>query len=151
MHEEKKLVYVAGHNVIVYDIEDGIQMFIPGSANADAINFFCLSPSQRFIAICEKALPRAQVTIYEVISKKKRKTLPEPEMDNLSFEGKEFLSCAFSPETEKQHLITLSGEPDWCIIVWQWDQLKMLARTPLSFTSPPTELGVFMLSTKKIG
>ena len=72
-------------------------------------------------------------------------------MDNLSFEGKEFLSCAFSPETEKQHLITLSGEPDWCIIVWQWDQLKMLARTPLSFTSPPTELGVFMLSTKKIG
>lgn len=24
MHEEKKLVYVAGHNVVVYDIEDGI-------------------------------------------------------------------------------------------------------------------------------
>lgn len=126
-------------------------MFIPGSANADAINFFCLSPSQRFIAICERATPRAQVTIFEVISKKKRKTLPEPEIENLSFECQEFLSCAFAPETEKQHLITLSGEPDWCIIVWQWDQLKMLAKCNLNIVGAPTELGVFMLSTKKIG
>ena len=151
MHEEKKLVYVAGHNIIVYDIEDGIQTFIPGSANADAINFYCMSPSQRFIAICERATPRAQVTIYEVVSKKKRKTLPEPEMENLSFNCKEFLSCAFTPETEKQHLITLSGEDDWCIIIWQWDQLKMLARMDLNLVNPPTEMETFSMSSKKMG
>ena len=35
MHEEKKLVYVAGHNVIVYNTDEQHQSFIPGSENAD--------------------------------------------------------------------------------------------------------------------
>ena len=55
VHEEKKLVYVAGHNVIVYDLEDNFQTFIAGSENADEINFITLSPSGRYIAICERA------------------------------------------------------------------------------------------------
>ena len=85
------------------------------------------------------------MTIYEVSSKKKRKSLPEPEQDNLSFNCKEFLSCAFSPATEKQHLVTLSGEDDWCIIVWQWDQFKMLSRLDLNVVDP-TEIGMFQVS-----
>ena len=49
-------------------------------------------------------------------------------MDNLPIQCKEFLSCAFHPVLEKQYLVTLSGEGDWCAILWQWDQLKMLAK-----------------------
>ena len=131
MHEEKKLVYVAGHNVIIYDMDDNFQTFIPGSPTADEINFITLSPTGRYLAICEKAQPRATVTIYEVTSMKKRKTLPEPEYDHLSFACKEFLSCAFSPATEKQHLVTLCGKEDWCVLVWQWDQFKILSRIDL--------------------
>ena len=122
LHEEKKLVYVAGHNIVVYNLDECNQSFIPGSDNADMINFITLSPSGRYIAYCEKSNEgRAQVTIYEIANRKKRKTLPEPEMDNLNIECKEFLSCAFSPTLEKQHLVTLSGEGDWCAILWQWD------------------------------
>ena len=73
-------------------------------------------------------------------------------MDNLSFNCNEFLSCAFAPETEKQHLITLSGEGDWCVIIWQWDQLKILAKVNLNFVNLESELvGNWQLSTKKIG
>lgn len=54
MHEEKNLVYVAGHNVIVYNLDEGQQMFIPGSENSDEINFITLSQTGRFLAMCEK-------------------------------------------------------------------------------------------------
>ena len=59
MHEEKKLVYVAGHNVVTYDTDEGSQQFIDGSENATEINYITLSPTGRFVALCEKAEPRA--------------------------------------------------------------------------------------------
>ena len=143
MHEEKKLVYIAGHNIIVYDMDEGTQQFIPGSANADEINHITLSPSGRFIAYCERAEPRAQVTVYEIAQRKKRKTLPEPEMDNLQFKCNEFLGSAFSPTNEKQHLVTLSGEGDWCVILWQWEAFKMLAKIDLNVAPEPMETKLF--------
>ena len=136
MHEEKKLIYVAGHNIVVYNTDEQTQSFIPGSENATEINFITLSATGRYIAYCERAEPRAQVTVYELANRKKRKTLPEPEMENLSIECREFLGCAFSPTTEKQHMVTLSGEGDWCAILWQWDQFKMLAKVDLGVVEP---------------
>ncbi len=60
MHEEKKLVYLAGHNIIIYDLDETSNMqFIAGSSNADEINHIVLSPTGRFIAYCERANPRA--------------------------------------------------------------------------------------------
>jgi hypothetical protein len=52
--EEKKLLYVAGHNVIIYNVEDNTQFFIPGSEGTEGINFITVSPTNRFLAICEK-------------------------------------------------------------------------------------------------
>lgn len=83
IHEEKKLIYVSGHNIIVYNTDEQSQQMIPGSENADEINFITLSPSGRLLAYCERAEPRAQVTIYDIVSPKKRKTLPEPDTENL--------------------------------------------------------------------
>ena len=86
IHDEKKLVYVSGHNVIVYNLDEFTQNFIPGSENASAINLITLSPSGRYLAICEKAEPRAQVTVWEISPVlRKRKTLPEVEMENIPF------------------------------------------------------------------
>ena len=101
IHEEKKLIYVAGHNIIVYNTDEQTQQFIPGSENAEEINYITLSPSGRYLAYCERAEPRAQVTVYEIANRKKRKTLPEPETENLDLRCKEFLSCSFSTTTEK--------------------------------------------------
>ena len=53
--------------------------------------------------------------------------LPETDQDCNDYQSKEFLSCAFSPKNEKQHLITLTGEPDWVLLFWQWDKAKVLA------------------------
>ena len=150
MQEEKRLIYVAGHNIIIYNVEEKTQQFISGSENATEINYVTLSTSGNYLAYCERAEPRAQVTIYEIHSKKKRKTLPEPEMENLQIECKEFLSCAFSPTTERQHLITLVGENDWCAILWQWDQFKMLAKIDLNVVDPHYEISTFQISLAQI-
>ena len=134
-------MYVSGHNIVIYNLEDGSQSFIQGSVNADMINFITLSLSGRFLAYCEKSIDsRAQVTIHDISSGKKRKTIPEPESESLDIECKEFLGCAFSPVLEKTHLVTLSGEGDWCAILWQWDQMKMLAKFDLGVFEPEMPL-----------
>ena len=101
MHDDRYLIYIAGHNVVVYNTEDGSQSLLPGSENASQINFVITSPSGRYIAYCERAHPHAQVTVLEGLPRPtKKKTLPVPDMENLSIECREFLSCAFSPTTE---------------------------------------------------
>ena len=50
----------------------------------------------------------------------------------------EFLGAAFSPSNEKEHLVTLSGAPDWELILWKWDTFKLLARYKLNV--PAVEL-----------
>ena len=37
---------------------------------------------------------------------------------------------------EHAHLITLSGEGDWCVILWQWEQMKMLAKVDFMVIEP---------------
>ena len=80
--EDKKLLYVAGHNVILYNIDERTQFFIPGSENSEKINSISVSPSKRFLAICEVGDVRAMCTIYDITSRKKKRTLPENEYDN---------------------------------------------------------------------
>jgi WD40 repeat protein len=124
--EDKKLLYIAGHNVILYNIDERTQFFIPGSENSAGINSISVSPSKRFLAICEIGDVRAMCTIYDITSRKKKRVLPENEYETNDFTTKTFLSAAFSPKNEKQHLITLAGEPDWSLLFWQWDQFKCL-------------------------
>jgi len=42
--DDKQLMYVAGHNVIIYNTDEKSQVFIPGSENTEAINFITFSP-----------------------------------------------------------------------------------------------------------
>ena len=57
-------------------------------------------------------------------------------MESFKLQCKEFLNCAFSPVNEHAHLITLSGEGDWCVILWQWEQMKMLAKVDFMVIEP---------------
>ena len=61
MYDEKKLIFVAGLNVVILDTETGTQSFIPASPNATKITSIKLSPQGQFLSVCEKAEPFAQV------------------------------------------------------------------------------------------
>jgi hypothetical protein len=131
--EEKKLLYVAGHFVIVYNMDERTQFFIHGQERSEGINFITVSPCKRFLAICEKGESRAMCTIYEFPVRKRRKTLPENEYNTEDYKSKVFLSAAFSPKNAKQHLLTLAGEPDFAVLLWQWDVAKCLFKISIGF------------------
>lgn len=57
--DEKKLLYVAGHNVIIYNIDEKSQHFISGCEGSEGINAISVSPQQRYLAICERGAERA--------------------------------------------------------------------------------------------
>jgi len=46
---------------------------------------------------------------------------------------------AFDPKSERNRLITLCGDPDWCLILWRWDDFKILARISLNIVNPEAE------------
>ena len=143
MIDEKKLVYVGGHNTIVYNTDDPTSMqFVPGSENTEHINFIALSPNTpcRYLAVCERGREgecKAKVTIYDQLRKKRIIPDLDAEVDH-DINAMEFLGAAFSPSSEKEHLVTLSGAPDWELILWKWDTFKLLARYKLNV--PAVEL-----------
>ena len=132
--EDKKLLYVAGHNIILYNIDERTQFFIPGSENSEGINSITVSPSKRFLAFCEIGEKRAKCTIYDITSRKKKKTLPEDDEaeHHPDYSSKTFLSAAFSPKYEKHNIMTLAGDTDWTLLFWQWDMFKVLFKIKIA-------------------
>ena len=151
LYDETKLIYVAGMNVVQLDLETGNQSFIAATESCRQINYISLSPQGRFLAICERADPLAQIQIVETANERQKAVFPDADMENLAIECKEFLACAFSSNTEGQHLVTLCGDGDWCAILWQWEQKKMLAKVDISVINPAElDLNLFQISLAHI-
>lgn len=51
--DQATIVYVAGHNIVIYNILEGQQRFIHGSDTSDLITAMSLCPSARFVALAE--------------------------------------------------------------------------------------------------
>ena len=119
--DDQRIIYPCGHNIVIFNNDDKTQQYIPGIEGSEGITAMALSPSKKFMAVCERA-ERAICAIYDITTQRRRKILTSS--DCLS---KEYISVAFSNQSEKSHILTLSGEPDWMIILWQWDKSKCLA------------------------
>ena len=72
--DEQTIVYPAGANVILYNIETKTQKFIHMSEKASAISAFALSSNRRYLAVAEKG-EKPICVIYDIQSMRKRKTL----------------------------------------------------------------------------
>ena len=137
--DEHKLLYTAGHNIVVYSTDEKNQYFLQGQEGTEKITTIAVSKSKKYLAVCEKA-NRAMCTIYDIHSQKKRKTLPDPDIDCTDYQSKEFLSACFSPKFENNQIITLTGAPDWMLIFWNWDQLKIMAKVKIGITGIPASM-----------
>lgn len=51
--DQATIVYVAGHNIVIYNILEGKQRFIHGSELSESIAAMALCPSARFVALAE--------------------------------------------------------------------------------------------------
>ena len=59
-------------------------------------------------------------------SQKRRKALPDTVEHTNAFQSREFVASAFSPTNDKL-IITLTGQPDWKLILWNWERSKMIS------------------------
>lgn len=64
--EDKKIMYVAGHNVIIYTPEEQSQYFIPGTEGSEGITAISVSTKVHLLAICERGENKALCTIYNL-------------------------------------------------------------------------------------
>ncbi|XP_025110126.1 cilia- and flagella-associated protein 57-like [Pomacea canaliculata] len=129
-HDEQTIVYPAGSNCILYNIDQKAQKFIPGSEKSDGMTALAVSPNRRYVAIAEKG-EKPIITVYDLHSLRKRKVLSSPEVPT-----GEYISLAFSPDSK--YLIAQGGQPDWTLLYWTWEKSKVMATTK---TSNPQNLG----------
>lgn len=59
---------------------------------------------------------------------RKKKSLPENEDTVEAYESKEFLAVDFSYKQEKTNLITLTGEPDFQVLFWDYPKCEIMAK-----------------------
>ena len=126
--DEQTIVYPAGANVVIYNIDQKTQKFITNSEKSSGLTTICVSQNKRYIAIAEKVSDKPLVTIYDLHTLRKKKTLTINDA-----QSSEIISMSFSPDSK--HLITQSGAPDWNLYYWSWEKSKIMAFTKITGSS----------------
>ena len=113
---DNEVIYPAGHNVVIYNIEDKTQRYIQGIEGTEGITALALSKSKRYLAVAEKHEKSPICVIYNMNTLKRYKIIASTET-----KAKEFISMAFCPKNEKL-LATLTNEPQQAVFLWQIDR-----------------------------
>lgn len=120
--DEQTVLYPAGSNVVLFNSEQKTQKFIPGTEKSEGITALAVSPNRKYVAVAERAAEgeKAQVTVYDLLTLKRRKVLQGVAAEVLS---REFVCLAFSPDSKG--LLTHGGAPDWTLVYWVWEKAKV--------------------------
>ncbi|CAF4141329.1 unnamed protein product, partial [Adineta steineri] len=126
--DEQTVVYIAGGNIVLYGIDQKAQKVIPCSINAQALTTMTVSPNRRVIAVAERINDHPSVTIYDLQTGKRRKTL-QPE----TMKSTDIVSLLFS--SDSKYLLTQGDAPDYQLIYWSWEKGKVMASTDIKPTA----------------
>jgi hypothetical protein len=107
------VIYPCGHYVVIFCLDDKSQIFIPGIEGSEGITTLAISPSKRFLAVCEKS-EHAICIIYDLygVTTPKNGVYQYPKRKKVltshDCSAKEFVSACFSPHHEKITIATLT-------------------------------------------
>ena len=119
--DEKTVVYPSGANLVLCSAEQKTQKFVPLTPGSEGATAIAVSPNRRYVAVAEKKGERPVITVFDLGTLKKKKTLNLAEGSS-----QEHVSLGFSPDSKS--LVSQSGGPDWNMVVWQWERAKVLAQ-----------------------
>ncbi|KAH9523432.1 Cilia- and flagella-associated protein 57 [Bulinus truncatus] len=128
-HDEQTIVYPAGSNCVLYNIDQKTQKFIQGTDKSEETTALAVSPNRRYVALAEKG-EKAIITIYDLHSLRKKKVLSSSEVQST-----EYVSLAFSPDSK--YLVAQGGKPDWTLLYWTWEKSKVMASIKTSNPQNP--------------
>lgn len=150
--DEKRVIYPAGHNVVLYDIEERTQRFYSPSEDSLAITAVATSPKRAYMAFAETQLNRgALINIYDR-SQRKRRCLVSSSPSAQSVKH-----IAFSSDKDERQLLVLYGAPLPSLAHWPWTASKPNA--VLTFDEPvewgkcsfsPSDASVCVLTGKNL-
>eukprot|EP01137_Pigoraptor_chileana_P030193 Opistho-2@16440 len=133
--DEQNIIYPAGSNIILYNIDQRTQRFITATERSEGITAMAVSPNRRYVAVAEKG-EKASVAIYDLHSLRKRKSLIATDAQST-----EFVSLAFSPDSK--YLVTQGNSPDWVLTYWTWEKAKVMASVR---STNPQNMPVYQVS-----
>ncbi|KAI6655110.1 WD repeat-containing protein 65-like [Oopsacas minuta] len=131
--DEQNVIYPVGSNIVIYNIDQKTQRFIPTSPTMLGPSCLAISPNKRYLAIAEKGTERGQIVIHDLVTNKK-KLLQYKEMQSLSF-----ISISFS--SDSKYLASLTDKPDQTLLYWGWDKAKVFASLKVSPPGAGTQAG----------
>ena len=144
--DEQTIVYPAGCNIVVYNIDQKTQKYIANTDKSTALSTICLSQNKRYIAVAERVADKPLVTVYDLHTLRKKKVLSINDT-----QSSEVVSMAFS--SDSKHLITQTNSPDWLLHYWNWEKSKVMAFIKIAgnlhtnvAVSQVTHLSFFLLS-----
>jgi hypothetical protein len=78
--DETNVLYPAGSNSVIYNIESKTQKFLPSSEKSEGITAMAVSATRKFAAIAERG-DKAACIIYDIHTLRKRKVISLPDSD----------------------------------------------------------------------
>ena len=126
--DETTIIHPVGRAVALYNLESKRMAFIrEGTLERGEIVGLALSPSKKYVAVCERAdIP--QLSIYHIASQKKTKTLKAESSSRAESQvpvetaSDRFVSAAFSPDSKMLAAVTGDGG----LALWLWDKSRLL-------------------------
>lgn len=116
------LIYVAGRNIIFYDIEEHSQRFVIGSTPSSEnwvsdpeICSVTLSPNTKYFAIAERG-EQPNIAILDTDTLRKMQMLAIP-----SKIGSKAI-CSMSFCGKSKYLAIQCGAPDWKMCIFEWEK-----------------------------
>lgn len=74
LDDNQRVLYPCGHNVVVYHMDDKTQQYIPGIEGSEGITALAVSPSKKYLAMCEQA-ERAICSVWDLGTMKRRRII----------------------------------------------------------------------------
>lgn len=118
--DEQNIAYPSGSNLVIFNVDQKFQKFIPCSLGSSGITALAISPNKRYAALAEKKPERPTITIYDLTTLRRRKVLTVQEGT-----AEEVISIAFSPDSK--YLVSQVSSPDWLLTYWHWEKAKVMA------------------------
>ena len=124
--DSRVLIYVAGRNIVFYNIDEHSQRFVVGSSPSSEnwisdpeICCISLSPSTRYLAIAERG-EKPSITILDTQTLRKKKFLSVPS----NIRSKQI--CSMSFDITNTFIAIQCGSPDSKLCIFDWDKGLMI-------------------------
>lgn len=120
--DDVTVCYPVGRAIVVFNTDTRKMAFVrEGTHERGEIVSLAISPSRKYLAVCERA-EHAVMSVYHIASQKKSKLLPQGAP--LDVASNEFVTAAFSGDSKM--LAAVTG--DFTIVLWLWDKGRLLAQ-----------------------